>query len=400
MRDYVARVGLCPAHKLMVLGHGSVAGVDAETIFSPQCQGQDARDAVRHRLAIPADARVIGFVGRIVPDKGMHELATAWQILREEFSDLHLLLIGSFEQNSPLNPDDRRLFEMDARVHLAGRQHDIPSYLAAMDINVMPSYREGFGVTNIEAAAMALPVVATPDPRLRGFRAGWRDRHVGPAAQRDGLGPSDTPLPCKSRIALSPRAGGAMPHASRLPPRYAISCLVSRVRRFVAEKGTTVADLLAARNTNLGQLAKTSRRMNANRFQRLVKRMIDVFVAVVILLTSAPLIGSIALIIRWKMGSPILCPPATARPAWASIYSFQVSYHDRRLPSRRDTRRQHQANHAIRTIAASNQPRRVATALERSPGRTEPCRPATALNEVPSNSTRQNKPAATRSYPG
>ena len=164
MCDYVARAHLCPGDKLFVLGQGSVGGVDAIGEFSPSLQGAGVRGAIRLHNNIPDDARVIGYIGRIVADKGMRELAGAWRILREEYPDLHLLLVGPFEDSDPLDHEDQRLFQADPRVHLAGRQRYIPPFLAAMDVSVMPSYREGFGVTNIEAAAMALPVVSTLIP--------------------------------------------------------------------------------------------------------------------------------------------------------------------------------------------------------------------------------------------
>ena len=84
--------------------------------------------------------------------------------MRNKYADVHLLLVGPLETGDPLLHEDQHLFQADPRVHLVGQQKIIPSYLAAMDINVMPSYREGFGVTNIEAAAMALPVVSTLIP--------------------------------------------------------------------------------------------------------------------------------------------------------------------------------------------------------------------------------------------
>src|SRR5262249_32205831 len=70
-------------------------------------------------------------------------------------------LVGPFEQRDPLLPEDERLLRTDPRIHLAGLRTDIAEHLAGMDIFVLPSYREGFGVSNIEAAAMALPVVST-----------------------------------------------------------------------------------------------------------------------------------------------------------------------------------------------------------------------------------------------
>jgi glycosyltransferase involved in cell wall biosynthesis len=109
---------------------------------------------------------VIGYVGRIVRDKGMHELAEAWRSLREQNPTLHLLLVGPMESMDPITPADMELFKTDPRVHLVGEIEirRVAAYYSAMDIYVMPSYREGFGVSNIEAAAMELPVVSTRIP--------------------------------------------------------------------------------------------------------------------------------------------------------------------------------------------------------------------------------------------
>lgn len=163
MRNYLIEHKLCRPEKVVVLGSGSVNGVDSARTFSPQYQtGQ--RDIVRESMQIPGDDLVIGFVGRITADKGMHELAEAWRLLSAERNDVHLLLVGPFESEDPLSARDSRLFHSHSRVHLAGMQEEVAPFFAAMDIFVMPSYREGFGVTNIEAAAMALPVVATSIP--------------------------------------------------------------------------------------------------------------------------------------------------------------------------------------------------------------------------------------------
>ncbi len=164
LREHVERAGLCSPQKLTVLGHGSVRGVDARHAFSPDQYGPLARQEIRHRHGIPMDSRVLGYVGRLVADKGMHELAEAWRSLRDRHPDLHLLLIGAAEAVDPMPAEDEHLFRSDPRVHLAGQRRDVAAYFAAMDVNVMPSYRESFGIANIEAAAMAVPVVSTRIP--------------------------------------------------------------------------------------------------------------------------------------------------------------------------------------------------------------------------------------------
>jgi glycosyltransferase involved in cell wall biosynthesis len=156
--------GLCPAAKIKVLCNGSINGVDAADRFNPALYGDARRSIVRQRLMIPNNALVLGFAGRIVRDKGMIDLAEVWLRLREEFPMLHLLLVGPFEPQDPLPREVESLFRNDSRIHLIGRAADMPQYYAAMDVFVLPSYREGFGIANIEAAAMALPVVSTLIP--------------------------------------------------------------------------------------------------------------------------------------------------------------------------------------------------------------------------------------------
>jgi glycosyltransferase involved in cell wall biosynthesis len=162
--NYIVRQGLCPAKRLAVLGQGSANGVDADGTFSPARFGPVARAELRSIYRIPADAIVLGFAGRIVGDKGMHELASAWRLLRDRHPSLHLLLVGPFEPEDPLLPEDEALFRQDSRIHVAGMQRDMAHHFAVMDIYVMPSRREGFGITNIEASAMRLPIVATDIP--------------------------------------------------------------------------------------------------------------------------------------------------------------------------------------------------------------------------------------------
>jgi glycosyltransferase involved in cell wall biosynthesis len=164
MRKYLIEAKLCAPEKIVVFGQGSVRGVDARNTFSPQIHGRITCQAVRAEQGIPDDAFVLGFVGRIVGDKGMRELASAWRTLREDYTDLHLLMLGNFESKDPLLPEDEEMFRSDTRVHLAGYQMEVAPYMSAMDLFVMPSYREGFGMTNIEAAAMGLAVVSTQIP--------------------------------------------------------------------------------------------------------------------------------------------------------------------------------------------------------------------------------------------
>jgi glycosyltransferase involved in cell wall biosynthesis len=161
LRETAIREGISPPERIRVLAGGSGNGVDAEGRFNPDKVGADARTEVRRRFGIPARATVIGFVGRIVRDKGMVELAQAWRGLRARNPDAHLLLVGPFEPQDPVPAETERTFREDERVHVAGEDWNTPPLYAAMDLVVLPTYREGFPNVPLEAAAMGLPVVAT-----------------------------------------------------------------------------------------------------------------------------------------------------------------------------------------------------------------------------------------------
>jgi glycosyltransferase involved in cell wall biosynthesis len=164
VRGEALAAGVCPAGKIRVFLGGSGNGVDGRDRFNPELHGFEARHAARERFGIPPEAVVIGFVGRIVRDKGLVELAAAWQELRQRFSHVHLLLVGPFEPQDPLPADVEAMLRSDPRIHVAGEDWNTPPLYAAMDLAVLPTYREGFPNVPLEAAAMGLPVVATRIP--------------------------------------------------------------------------------------------------------------------------------------------------------------------------------------------------------------------------------------------
>ena len=164
LRDEALAQGLCAPETITVFRAGSINGVDALGTFNPERFRTGARGVVRARYGIPADALVVGFVGRVVRDKGLAELVASWQTLREEFPNLHLLVVGPFEPQDPVPPEVKHVLRNDARIHLTGMCLDVPPLYAAMNVLALPTYREGFGVVAIEAGAMGLPVVTTRIP--------------------------------------------------------------------------------------------------------------------------------------------------------------------------------------------------------------------------------------------
>jgi glycosyltransferase involved in cell wall biosynthesis len=164
VRRFMIASGFCPRDRCRTLGDGGSHGVDTER-FDPAVHGPLDRAGVRAQCGIPDDAMVLGFVGRIIPEKGIAELALAWKTLRTEFLDLKLLLCGYCEPAHPLAPGVIEEFRSDPRVHFTmGRVTDMPSIYASMDICVLPSYREGLTNVALECAAMQVPIVSTRVP--------------------------------------------------------------------------------------------------------------------------------------------------------------------------------------------------------------------------------------------
>jgi glycosyltransferase involved in cell wall biosynthesis len=164
VRDLAAAEGIRAADRVGVLGDGSCSGVDLER-FDPARYGAAARRETRARYGIPEEAALIGYAGRLVRDKGIGELSEAWASLRDSFPAAHLLLCGKCEPQDPVPGPALRRLESDPRVHLTGGfVDDMPCMYAAMDVCVLPSYREGLSTVVLECAAMRTPVAATRIP--------------------------------------------------------------------------------------------------------------------------------------------------------------------------------------------------------------------------------------------
>jgi len=160
-RDFPASEGIAPRSRLSVLGSGSVRGVD-DVRFRPDSA---VRASTRQSLGIPKDRTVLVFVGRITRDKGLLELARAMRELRQELPGLHAILVG-FEEGDFARELAAELGDAYDRVSIVGYFDTPERFLTATDFMVLPSYREGFGASVIEAASCGLPTIGTRIVRL------------------------------------------------------------------------------------------------------------------------------------------------------------------------------------------------------------------------------------------
>ncbi|EJL43170.1 glycosyltransferase [Brevibacillus sp. CF112] len=165
--DYELSVqdGFSPPERIMHLGNG----VDVERRFHPQAVSPEEAREVRSALGIGADDLVIAYVGRMVGEKGIFELLDAFSRLARESGRVRLLLVGdvSDSERDQRGKALREHCRKHPQIVLTGFRRDIPQLLAASDIFVLPSHREGLPRSIIEAMAMGKPIVAT---NIRGCR--------------------------------------------------------------------------------------------------------------------------------------------------------------------------------------------------------------------------------------
>lgn len=155
LRAEALALGIGSDTKLRLLGTGSSNGVDVER-FAP---GPNELGPV---LGLPADAPVVGFVGRLTRDKGVPELIEAFEVIRSAVPNVRLLLVGWFDEaEDALSEDLQRSIRAHPQIHLTGFVDDTAPYYRAMDVMVLPTWREGFPNVVLEAAATGVPVVTT-----------------------------------------------------------------------------------------------------------------------------------------------------------------------------------------------------------------------------------------------
>jgi len=160
VRQEMVELGLAVNKKTYVLGKGSSNGINLED-YEQTLQRPLGAEKIRCKLNIPLQSRVIGFVGRITRDKGINELVDAFLIVKKEFPDLVLLVVGRKDSAETVEPRIRKELEENRDIILVGHVNDPAPYYMLMDLLVLPTYREGFPNVVLEAGAASIPTVGT-----------------------------------------------------------------------------------------------------------------------------------------------------------------------------------------------------------------------------------------------
>lgn len=152
------RERIFPRDKAAIVWNGSSGGVDLKRFDYEK--RETYRAEIRRKLGIEENEFVYGFVGRITKDKGVNEILTAFS----HSDGAKLLMVGPQEGIETLDQSLYHKSMTDGRIIYTGIVTDVEKYYAAIDVLLLPSYREGFGNVIIEAAAMGTPAIVSDIP--------------------------------------------------------------------------------------------------------------------------------------------------------------------------------------------------------------------------------------------
>jgi len=121
-----------------------------------------SKDEMRCKLQIKTDERLVIFVGRFRPVKGVEYLIKSMEIIRQRDQSIRLVLVGEGPEEENLKSLTKQL-KLEGCVEFVGQisTEKVPQYMAASDVFVLPSLSEGFPLVSLEAMASGLPIVAT-----------------------------------------------------------------------------------------------------------------------------------------------------------------------------------------------------------------------------------------------
>ena len=164
---------ICNPNLIKYLGDG----IDLSH-FNPERFSQEFIRNKKKELDINPQKKIIGIVARLVREKGFLELFEAFKEVLKKFPNTLLLVIGPKEpeKKDAISPEIVKNYRIEKNVIFLGERTDVDEIYPLMDIFVLPSHREGLGLSLLEASAMKKPVVAT---NIRGCREAVDNNKTG-----------------------------------------------------------------------------------------------------------------------------------------------------------------------------------------------------------------------------
>ncbi len=160
--EFCRKEGFYDESKSCVIWNGSAKGIDLSA-YDDTKKLEFAKE-IKEKYSIKDDEIVIGFVGRLGREKGCNELFYVFREIKKEVPNSKLLFVGPIEKENTIDPELLEYFWSCDDIIKTDRVSNVEKYISAMDVFVLPSYREGFGMSVVEASAMRVPVVVTKYP--------------------------------------------------------------------------------------------------------------------------------------------------------------------------------------------------------------------------------------------
>jgi glycosyltransferase involved in cell wall biosynthesis len=210
--------------------------------FNPDRLSREAVALRRAELVLPAKIPVVGFVGRLVREKGLLELFAAFQIVRQGVPDACLLCVGPVdaEKADAVTPNTAQEYGIADACRFLGLRQDMPELYALMDVCVLPSHREGLPRAPMEASAMKVACVVT---NIRGCRDAVEHGRNGllvPLGDVQALADAITELLTDREKARRMGEEGRRMALERFDERLVFEKVKSEYARLLREKGIPV----------------------------------------------------------------------------------------------------------------------------------------------------------------
>jgi len=225
---------ICAPGKITYIGEGiDVVRFDPDQVDPARVQMK------RAELRLPEGVPVVGFVGRQVREKGLLDLFAAARLVRDQVPDAHFLFIGPIDdvKADAVYPHEADAFGIADVSRFTGLRLDLPELYALMYVLALPSHREGFPRTPMEASAMRVPCVASD---IRGCREAVEDRRNGllvPQADVNALATAIVELLTNREYAASMGAAGREMALERFDERLVFRRVLAEYTRLLNEKG-------------------------------------------------------------------------------------------------------------------------------------------------------------------
>jgi glycosyltransferase involved in cell wall biosynthesis len=193
-------------------------------------------------LGLDPSRPVVGFVGRLVREKGLLDLFEAVRLVRKQRPDAQLLVVGPSDDEKPdaLAPETAEAFGVASACVFTGMRTDMPTLYALMDVFALPSYRESFPRAPMEASAMGLPCVVTDIPGCREVVEHGRNGLLVPTGDASALAAAILELLSRPDLARQMGLAGRQKAAESFDEDRPFEILGAAYARLLSDKGITL----------------------------------------------------------------------------------------------------------------------------------------------------------------